>query len=77
MRTLFSYPDVSGAAGTRVVPEVVKTVDGLEDGRTYDFELKRTFRFHTGAAVTAQSFADAFNRDANPRLESPAKGVHA
>ena len=43
------------------------------DRRTYDFELKRTFRFHTGAPVTARSFADAFNRDANPRLESPAK----
>ena len=44
---------------------------------TYVFDLKRTFRFHTGAAVTARSFADAFNRVANPRLQSPANGVHA
>ena len=36
------------------------------DRRTYTFDLKRTFRFHTGAAVTARSFADAFNRDADP-----------
>ncbi len=71
---LFNYPDASGAAGTRLVPEVVKTSTVSRDGRTYDFELKRTFRFHTGAAVTARSFAAAFNRDANPRLESPAKG---
>ena len=35
-------------------------------------ELRETFRFHTGARVTAQSFADAFNRDADPRLPSPA-----
>ena len=43
-----------------------------KDGRTYTFTLKQTFRFHTGARVTAQSFADAFNRDAQPRLASPA-----
>ena len=34
--------------------------------------MKQTFRFHTGARVTARSFADAFNRDAQPRLASPA-----
>ena len=44
------------------------------DGRRYEFELKRIFRFHTGAAVTAHSFADALNRVANPRLRSPATG---
>ena len=70
---LFNYPDASGAAGTRVIPELVKSWTVSKDGRTYDFEMKRTFRFHTGAAVTARSFAAAFNRDANPRLESPAR----
>ena len=69
---LFNYPDAPGAAGTRLVPEVVKASTISRDGRTYTFELKRTFRFHTGAAVTARSFADAFNRVANPRLKSPA-----
>jgi ABC-type transport system substrate-binding protein len=70
---LFNYPDKPGAAGTRPVPEVVKAFTVSRDGRTYVFELKRTFRFHTGARVTARSFADAFNRVANPRLESPVK----
>ena len=42
-------------------------------GRTYTFELKRTFRFHTGARVTAQNFADAFHRNANPLLRSPVR----
>jgi oligopeptide transport system substrate-binding protein len=69
---LFNHPDESGAAGTRVIPEVVERYGVSKDGRTYTFDLKRTFRFHTGAGVTARSFADAFNRDAEPRLRSPA-----
>ncbi len=69
---LFNYPDAAGVAGTRLVREVVDTYAVSMDERTYTFELKRTFRFHTGAPVTAQSFADAFNRDANPKLKSPA-----
>ena len=69
---LFNYPDAPGAAGTRLMPEVVDRFTVSKDRRTYTFELKQTFRFHTGARVTAQSFADALNRDAQPRLESPA-----
>ena len=69
---LFNYPDAPGAAGTRLVPEVVDRYAVSKDGRTYTFTLKKTFRFHTGARVTARSFADAFNRDAQPRLASPA-----
>jgi ABC-type oligopeptide transport system substrate-binding subunit len=69
---LFNYPDAEGAAGTRLVPEVVDRYTVSEDGRAYTFTLKRTFRFHTGARVTAQSFSDAFNRDAQPELGSPA-----
>jgi oligopeptide transport system substrate-binding protein len=69
---LFNYPDEPGAAGTRVIPEVVRRFGVSADGRTYTFELRRTFRFHTGAPVTAHSFAAAFNRDANPRMSSPA-----
>jgi ABC-type transport system substrate-binding protein len=55
----------------RVVPEVVRRTTVSNSGRTYTFELKRTFRFHTGARVTAQSFAAAFDRNANPLLRSP------
>jgi ABC-type oligopeptide transport system substrate-binding subunit len=69
---LFNYPDASGPAGTRLVPEVVDRFTVSKDGRTYTFTLKKTFRFHTGAPVTAQSFAYAFNRDANPTLNSDA-----
>jgi peptide/nickel transport system substrate-binding protein/oligopeptide transport system substrate-binding protein len=69
---LFNYPDAPGAAGTRLVKEVVDRFTVSKDRRTYTFVLKRSFRFHTGAWVTAQSFADAFNRVAKPKLESPA-----
>ncbi len=58
--------------GTRLVPEVVDRYVVSKDGRTYTFTLKQTFRFHTGARVTAQSFADTFKRNAQPRLASPA-----
>jgi ABC-type transport system substrate-binding protein len=69
---LFNFPDAAGAAGARVVPEVVNRYSISHDGKTYTFDLSRTFRFHTGAPVTANSFAEAFNRDANPRMQSPA-----
>src|SRR5262245_59823291 len=45
---LFNLPDAPGAAGTKVVPEVVRAYAVSRDGRTYTFELERTFRFSTG-----------------------------
>jgi ABC-type oligopeptide transport system substrate-binding subunit len=67
---LFSYPDRGGPDGARIVQEVVDRYTVSSDGRTYTFELKRSFRFHRGAPVVAQSFADAINRLAQPRLQS-------
>ena len=69
---LFNNPDEPGAGGAKVIREVVSTYTVSEDERTYTFDLHRTFRFHTGAPVTAKSFADAFHRDAQPKLRSPA-----
>jgi ABC-type oligopeptide transport system substrate-binding subunit len=70
---LFNYPDKEGSAGARVIPEVVHKSVVSSGGRTYTFDLNRSFRFHNGHRVTARSFADAFNRDANPMLNSPAQ----
>jgi ABC-type oligopeptide transport system substrate-binding subunit len=67
---LFNYPDEARAAGTRVIPEVVARYRVSKDRRTYTFDLKRTFRFSTGARVTARSFAAALDRVASPRIES-------
>ena len=69
---LFNYPDATGLAATRIIPEVTRSYTVSRDGKTYTFTLHRTFRFHTGGQVTAQSFVDAFNRVANPRQRSPA-----
>jgi ABC-type oligopeptide transport system substrate-binding subunit len=69
---LFNYPDRAGTAGARVIPEVVDRVTVSPNKKVYTFDLKRTFHFHRGASVTAQSFADAFNRDAKPKMHSAA-----
>ena len=70
---LFRYASATGSTSGHVVPEVAASLPRVSrDGRTYTFELKKTFRFHTGAPVTARSFADAINRAASPRLGSPA-----
>ena len=66
--TTLQDPDTSEPS---VVSEVVRTWRRSNGGRTYTFELKRTFRFHTGERVTAQSFVAAFNRNADPRMDSP------
>ena len=70
---LFSYRSAPNATGARIVPEVVRSYGLSRDRRTYTFTLNPTFRFHTGASVTARSFADAFDRDAQPGFPSPAK----
>jgi ABC-type oligopeptide transport system substrate-binding subunit len=69
---LFRYESGTGETSGRIIPEVVRAFSVSSEGRTYTFELKRTFRFHTGAPVTARSFADALNRVAQPKLRSPA-----
>jgi oligopeptide transport system substrate-binding protein len=56
----------------RVVPEVVRSFKVSDDGLTYTFELRRTFRFDNRAPVNARSLADAFNRTAHPTTNSGA-----
>src|SRR6266511_4114597 len=69
---LYNYPDKPAPEGAIVIPEVAKGFPQLsKDGKTQTIQLKRSYRFQTGARVTAASFAAAFNRDANPKLQSP------
>jgi peptide/nickel transport system substrate-binding protein len=69
---LVSFPAASGPRGTRIVPEVARSLPRVSlDGRTYTFNLRRDFRFSDGRRVTAQSFADAINRVLRPTFESP------
>ena len=75
---LLNYPDKNGSASSQLQPEVAKafpTVSG--GGKTYTFTVRKGYRFSTGQPVTAQSFADALNRDANPSFQSPAQAFLA
>jgi peptide/nickel transport system substrate-binding protein len=57
---LLNYPDRPGAAGSQLVPEVAAGFPRVsEDGRTYTFQLRKTFRFSDGTPVTAASFSRA------------------
>ena len=70
---LLNYPDASGAAGTRLRPEAAVNLPAVSrDGKTYTFTIRKGLRFNTGEEVTAATFAEAFNRDLNPKLQSPA-----
>ena len=68
---LMNWQDKEGAAGAVATPEVSAGLPLVSrDGKTYTFTVKPGFRFSNGKAVTAQSFVDAFNRFANPRMQS-------
>ncbi len=68
---LMNWPDKEGAAGAVVTPEVAAGLPTIsKDGKTYTFTIRSGFRFSNGQPVTAQSFVHAFNRFANPRMQS-------
>ena len=70
---LYNYPDKPAPQGAQVVPEVASGFPTVSpDGKTQTIQLRRTYRFHTGARITAANFVAAFNRDATPKLQSPA-----
>jgi ABC-type oligopeptide transport system substrate-binding subunit len=73
---LLNYADKSGSAGTQLQPEVATSMPVVsKDGKTYTFRIKSgkdAYRFNTGEVVTAATFAYAFQRDLNPKMQSPA-----
>ncbi|MGE5272812.1 MAG: ABC transporter substrate-binding protein [Verrucomicrobiota bacterium] len=70
---LYNFPDRPAPEGAVPVPEVATDFPTLSpDGKTQTIRLRRTFRFSTGRPVTAANFVAAFNRDASPKLQSPA-----
>ena len=63
---LYNYPDKPPPQAVNVIPEVATGFPRVsKDGKTQTMQLKRTYRFHTGARVTAANFVAAFNRDAS------------
>jgi ABC-type oligopeptide transport system substrate-binding subunit len=70
---LYNYPDKPAPAGAIAIPEVATGFPRVSrDGKTATIQLNRTYRFHTGARITAANFVAAFNRDANHAQRSPA-----
>ena len=68
---LFNWPDKEGAGGAVATAEVAAGLPVIsKDGKTYTFTIKPGFKFSNGKAVSAQSFVDAINRFANPKMQS-------
>ena len=68
---LYNYPDKSGPAGSKLVPEVASHFSVTNGGKKYTFFIRKGFRFSDGSPVTANSFKYAINRTANHDLASP------
>jgi len=69
---LYNFPDKEAPAGSQLQPEVAAGLPVVSNkGKTYTIKLKSTYKFSDGSKVTAASFVDAFNRNANPKLQSP------
>jgi ABC-type transport system substrate-binding protein len=70
---LMNFPDKAAPEGSKFQPEAAAGLPAVSNnGRTYTFTIKPGAHFYPGnEPVTAQSFADAMNRDLNPKLNSP------
>jgi ABC-type transport system substrate-binding protein len=69
---LLSYPDKSGAAGAKLIPEVARSMPSVSrNGLTYTFRIRPGYRFSDGTTVTARSFRRAIERALSPKMQSP------
>jgi ABC-type transport system substrate-binding protein len=71
---LMNYPDANGPKGSQLVPEASVGFPKVSNsGRTYDFNVKVGFtKFSNGQPVTAANFKAAIDRNADPKMQSPA-----
>jgi ABC-type oligopeptide transport system substrate-binding subunit len=71
---LMNYPDANGAKSSQLVPEAAAGFPKVSNnGKVYDFNVQAGFtKFSTGAPVTAANFKAAIDRDADPKMQSPA-----
>jgi YVTN family beta-propeller protein len=71
---LYNYPDRPYPEGARLRPEVAQGPPTVSaDGRTYEFHLRRGFRFSppSNEPVTAEAFERAIERSLSPTMGSP------
>jgi ABC-type oligopeptide transport system substrate-binding subunit len=71
---LMNYPDGIGPKTSQLIPEAAAGFPKVSNnGRTYDFTISTGFtKFSDGTKVTAASFKAAFDRNADPKMQSPA-----
>src|SRR3954451_9646465 len=71
---LLNYPDGLGPRTSQLVPEAAAGFPkGSNNGKTYDVTIKAPFtKFANGQPVTAAAFKAAFDRIADPKMQSPA-----
>ena len=71
---LMNYPDANGPKSSQLTPEAAAGFPKVSNnGKTYDFTVNAGFtKFSNGQPVTAASFKAAFDRDADPKMQSPA-----
>src|SRR5690348_2899864 len=71
---LMNYPDANGPKGSQLVPEAAAGFPKVSNnGKTYDFTINASFtKFSNGQPVTAANFKAAIDRDADPKMQSPA-----
>ena len=71
---LMNYPDANGAKGGQLAPEAAAGFPKVSNsGKTYDFTVNAGFtKFSNGQPVTAANFKAAFDRNADPKMQSPA-----
>src|SRR6185437_15942489 len=71
---LMNYPDANGPKSGQLTPEAAAGFPKVSNnGKTYDFTIKANFtKFSDGSAVGPANFKAAFDRDADPKMQSPA-----
>ena len=71
---LLNYPDANGPKSSQLVPEAAAGFPKVSgNGKVYDFTVKAGFtKFSNGRPVTAANFKAAFDRLADPKMQSPA-----
>jgi ABC-type oligopeptide transport system substrate-binding subunit len=71
---LMNYPDANGARGAQLVPEAAAGLPKVSSGgKVYDFTVSAGFtKLSNGQPVTAANFKAAFDRNADPKMQSPA-----
>ena len=68
---LLDYSDVGGGSA-ELSPDAAAGFPVVSNnGKTYTFTIKSGIKFSDGSPLSAQSFVAAFNRDANPAMNSP------